>query len=252
MATNRRDRVMAARDALRGMVSEYQSEVATVKGNRDTSDTFKTRRLAEIRRVYDDLGRDAAARYVQTVQKAETETRQDLTRALQDAEAGWNYARLQYLTAEYAALLGAQPDILHGETSQVQRLASEYARAAAAQDRESKRALRLAGAPLLASVDINDIEALNTASALKRAWSEDVATERAATAALESELADLQRVAQRIPDDVLSAEAAITGVVQSAFQEPTPWSRTILGEKPRISTRNEAVGAGMPELFKNA
>ena len=251
MATNRRDRVMAARDALRGMVSEYQGEVATVKGNKDMSETFKTRRLAEIRREYDDLGRGAAARYVQTVQKAETETRQDLTRALQEAEAGWNYARLQYLTAEYAALLSAQPDILREETSQVQRLASEYARAAAAQDRESKRALRLAGAPLLASVDINDIEALNTASALKRAWSEDVATERAATAALESELADLTRAAQRIPDDVLSAEAAITGVVQSAFQEPTPWSRTILAEPPRISTRNEAVGAGMPELFRN-
>lgn len=251
MTTNRRDRVMAARDALRGVVSEYQGEVATVKSNRDTSDTFKTRRLAEIRREYDDLGRGAAARYVQAVQKAETETRQDLTRALQEQEAGWNYARLQYLTAEYAALLSAQPDILHGETSQVQRLASEYARAAAAQDRESKRALRLAGAPLLASVDINDIEALNTASALKRAWSEDVATERAATAALEKELADLTRAAQRIPDDVLSAEAAITGVVQSAFQEPTPWSRTVLAEPPRISTRNEAVGAGMPELFRN-
>ena len=252
MATNRRDKVLAARDALRGVVSEYQAEVTTVKGNKDMSDAFKTRRLAEILREYDDLGRGAAARYVQAVQKAETETRQDLTRALQEQESGWNYARLQYLTAEYAALLGAQPDILHGETSQVQRLASEYARAAAAQDRESKRALRLAGAPLLASVDINDADALNTASALKRAWADDVATERAATAALEAELADLQRVAQRIPDDVLSAEAAITGVVQSAFQEPTPWSRTILGEKPRISTRNEAVGAGMPELFKNA
>ena len=92
---------------------------------------------------------------------------------------------------------------------------------------------------------------LNTASALKRAWSEDVATERAATAALEKELADLTRAAQRIPDDVLSAEGAITGVVQSPFGEITPWSRAVLGDKPRISTRNEAVGAGMPELFRN-
>lgn len=251
MATNRRDRVIAARDGLRGVVSEYARAVAEVKSNRDTSDAYKARRLAEVRREYDDLGRAAAERYVKTVRTAETEARQDLTRALQAAEANWNYPRLQYLTAEYAALLSAQPDILHGETSQVQRLASEYARAAAAQDRESKRALRLAGAAVLASVDTNDVDALNTAAALKRAWADDVATERAATAALEAELADVQRAAQRIPDDVLSAEAAITGVVQSAFQEPTPWSRTILAEPPRISTRNEAVGAGMPELFRN-
>lgn len=256
MATNRRDRIAAARSALFAEVTAYQNDVQAVKSNKDASDSFKARRAAELRAQYDASGRRAATEYRKAVTTAIDGARQDLARALQEQEGSWNYGRLTFLQAEYAARLSMPLDPLRHDKSVIQRIASEYTRARAADDREAKRALRLAAAQHLANVDSGDDDALQTATALRRAFEDDAAAERVATAAFEAELRDLAREERDMPGMVLQAESAITGASPSALGPPTPWSYAVLDVKPNIGKAGSGFAEGMavsaprPEPFR--
>lgn len=223
--TSRRDVPRQAIEGVRAVVGDYKAQRAAVVGNSDYSDTYKKRLAAT-------LQGDAEARALASLKDGRKQVlgalesaRADLLRVRQEADKGYDYARMAFLAAEYSARLSAPSNAFTGDASPVARVALLYDEAKAGQDKEALRALRVAAAPFVAAHRDDESE---HAAALLSAWREDDERAAAPIAALQWEVSELERGLAAVDAEALRAEEAISGYFQSGWaQEPTPWQKQL-------------------------